>query len=296
MKIDLAIPSYRGLLHPRAKQAIDNLLFYSGCSCFQQNAELADRMYQALQSGRRMKDLPAHNPFHPPSLCPYGKHDIFVIPQVNSCVIHWSRNDLLVRRRPDADYVLFCDDDIVVQRDTLERMLAPKKDIVAALCTRRVDPPEPNFRQWIEDVQNYGVILKWPVGKFLEVDAVGTGLMLLSRNVIEDVAKAYHPALYKETGNGFWFDFLRAPSEIEWGEDMSFCFKAQRLGYKIHVDTSICPEHMGDFGFAAEDFLQYQDAILEAGGLNAYRKKELEALAQRTIPTPAEEKEFAGVT
>src|SRR5690242_5524803 len=258
MKIDIAVPTYRGLMQPAAKKAMDDLLNYSRCTCFAENSELAVVAFDAAQN-RKKANLPNTNPFHHPSHCPLGKHDIYVIDQVDASVVHWARNDLLQRRRPEADYVLFCDDDIVVERDTLERLIAHKKDIVAPLCTRRTDPPEPNFRQWMEELQNYGVILKWPVGKFLEIDAIGTGVMLLSRRVIEDVARAYHPGMYRDNGNGIWFEFLRNPYGYEWGEDMSFCWKAQRLGYGIFCDTSILPLHQGLYGFGIEDWLSHQD-------------------------------------
>ena len=288
MKIDLAIPSYKMLLHPHAKVAMDALIAYSGCKCFSENGQLAGQMYETLKAKKKL-ELPAQNPFHHPSECPLGKHDLHVIPQVNSCVIHWSRNDLLTRRRPDADSVLFADDDVVLPRETLEKLLSHKVDIVGALCTKRVDPPEPVHRQWVEEVQDFAVVLKWPVGKLIEVDGLGTGVMLLSRRVIEDVARAYHPDQYEKTGNGFWFKFLQSPRGNEWGEDMSFCFKAARLGYKIHVDTSIYPLHMGDWGFNIEDFLEYQQAVIAAGGLGAFRalQQKTEGVERSRLPLPS---------
>lgn len=291
MKIDIAIPSYKALVAPKAKMAMDAVLAYSGCSCFQQNGELAERLYEAAATGRKLKDLPPGNPFHHPSMCPFNKHDIHVIPQIDACVIHWARNDLLSRRRLDADYVLFCDDDIVIPHDTIERLLSHKKDVIAGLCTRRVDPPEPVLRAWVEQAQDYGVIVQWPLNKLVEVDAVGTGLLMLSRQVIEDVAQHYYPRKYKETGNGWWFEFLRAPFGAEWGEDMSFCFKAARIGYRLFVDTSITPEHIGSYGFSIEDFLYYQEAVEAAGGLASYRAQQ-----KREHVKPKRELELEAVT
>lgn len=266
-------------MNAQAKNAMDALLHYSACSCFTNNADLARRMFDAIKNanGKRPNiQLPPTNPYHHPADCPKGKHDIHVIPQVNACIIHWARNDLLTRRRMDADYVMFSDDDIVLEKDTLERLLSHKKDIVAGLCTKRVDPPEPVFRQWHDEIQNYGVILKWQEGKLVEVDATGTGLLLISKKVIEDVAQAYHPQEYAEHGNGFWFEFLRGPHSQEWGEDVSFMWKARRLGYRIYVDTSVTPGHVGEYPYGVADYLQYQEAVLAAGGLGSFRKAERE--------------------
>ncbi len=162
---------------------------------------------------------------------------------------------------------------VVLERDTLDRMLSHKKDIVAGLCTRRIDPPEPVIRRWNETIQNYEVILKWPQGQLLEVDAVGTGVILLSRQVIEDVAVAFHKEEYEMfLGNGFWFEFLKGPQGNEWGEDVSFCWKARRLGYRIYVDTSINPGHVGEYPYGVNDYLCYQEEVLKAGGLRPYRE------------------------
>lgn len=283
MRVDLAVPCYRGLMRPQAKKAMDDLIQYSNCSCFLQNTDIAAQMYEAARTGKKM-NLPKRNPFHNQEDCPHGKHSIHVIPQVDACVIHWARNDLLRRRRPDADFVLFCDDDIVVEKDYLERLLSHKKDIVAGLCTRRIDPPEPVFRKWMDDLQNYGIIMEWPPGKLVEVDATGTGLLLISRKVIEDVAREFFP--YSKGGDGFWFEFLKSPNGAEWGEDVSFFWKARRLGFQVYVDTSVTPGHLGEYPYAVSDFLCYQEAVISAGGLGKYRMAEMKKKNAEWIQAP----------
>ena len=256
------------------KEAMDRALAYSSCRCCLNQGQFAAQMYDALAAGKKSKLDPSKNPFHAADACPNGKHDIIAPSQVNSCVIHWSRNELLKSRRPDDDYVLFVDDDICIEPDWIERLLSHGKDIVAGLCTRRVDPPEPNHRRWMESIQNYGTVLKWKHdGKLLEVDAVGTGLMLISRKVIEEMAARYHPGQYKADGNGWWFEFLKGPWGNELGEDISFCLKASRMGFGVYVDTSVCPMHMGDYNYEISDYLDYQEKVLAAGGLEEYRRQ-----------------------
>ena len=266
MKIDIMVPSYR-VGNKSAEKARQDLIAYSSCRCWTDGAQLASAFWRIAKGTLKVRpqEVPDENPFHHPSECPHGKHDIIEAPSVASCVIHWTRNELLKLRRSDADFVLFVDDDIVVEPHTLERMLAYGHDIVAGLCTRRQDPPEPNFRQWLDEMQGYGVIRKWgDHGKLRRVDAVGTGLMLVSRKVIEHMALAYHPEMFRQTGNGFWFEFLKNPQGGEWGEDMSFCWKATRLGYPIWVDTGITPQHLGDYGYTVEDFFPYEKAWKQA--------------------------------
>lgn len=289
MKIDILIPCYRGVPHPRMKEALDKAIAFSACRCCLNEAQAARDLWEAVKSKRPVK-LAGNNPFHAPDQCPNGKHDIVVAPQVNFCVIHWCRNELVKVARKDADYVLFIDDDIVIEPDAIERMLAHGKDIVAGTCTRRVDPPEPVHRRWMDEIQNYGMIYRWQHdGRLLEVDAVGTGLMLISRRVLEHMAVAYYPKQFSETQNGWWFELVRGPHGEEWGEDISFCFKATRLGYRIFVDTSITPSHMGDYNYSIDDYLQYQKEVIDAGGMDSYRKQVREApLQQLERPVPRE--------
>lgn len=232
--------------------AINSLVEFSRCKCNQ------------IEFGRVAED-PEYKPsFHEAVRCPNGKHDIVIQPSPSLSIVHWARNAMVMSARQDADYVLFNDADIGVEPDALEHLLLHGVDIVAGLCTRRTDPAIPNWREWCEEMQNYGEIVKWREEETLqEVDAVGTGFMLISRQCLEDVAKAYHPELYATTGNGFWFEFLEAPHlNQEFGEDVSFCWKAQRLGYKVWVDTMVQPQHYEFYGYGIKDYMPYQEERL----------------------------------
>jgi hypothetical protein len=267
MKIDVLVPSYRApepLMLDSVNQAID----YSSCKCGITSWQTGYELSQAAIERRKPKLHLQANPFHDPAECPFGKHDVRTPPRVSTSVIQKSRNVLLQMRREDADYVLFIDDDIVIAPDTIDRLLSHKKDIVAGLCVIRIDPPVPVIRQWVEETQNYGEIRKWnETNRLLQVDAVGTGLILLSQQVIEDVALAYHRESYLREGRGEWFEFLRNEWDSEWGEDISFCWKATRIGYPVYVDLSVQPAHLGDYTYTVDDYKAYQEKYLE--GLRA---------------------------
>lgn len=87
------------------------------------------------------------------------------------------------------------------------------------------------------------------------------------------LAARYHPQQYKADGNGWWFEFLKGPWGNELGEDISFCLKASRMGFGIFVDTAVCPMHMGDYNYEISDYLDYQEQVLAAGGLEEYRRQ-----------------------
>jgi hypothetical protein len=206
-------------------------------------------------------------------------------PGVRSSVVHWGRNQLLMNlrnRKQPTDYVLLVDDDMTPPEDSLIKLLAHDLDIVAGACTVRKDPPLPNFRMWDQKIFNFVQVFDWPLGKLIEVGGVGCAFMLIKTKVLDDVGEYYLSCQYerryfgmegfqvglledgrrkyaKEKGNEWWFQFLPHPiGDGEFGEDLSFCFKARECGYKVWVDTSICPGHVGSYEYKIDDYLSYQ--------------------------------------
>jgi hypothetical protein len=161
-------------------------------------------IYDDARPGRKTVAIliPTYNAPHPAhdramlDLVEFSKPtvDTFVVPREGKCVVHWARNDLiagLLQMERPYDYVLFVDDDVVPEPDALVRLMKHEKDIVAGLCTRRTHPPHPNLRMRYED-GSYGVMLDWPNhGQLIPVDAIGTGMMLISRKAIEEVGEFY---------------------------------------------------------------------------------------------------------
>jgi len=269
---DILMPAYRGA-HKRTEAGIRAMMNFSACKCY---AEGLDR----LRGRQKFNEVEHKKFFHHPSECPQGKHDILLSPPYHCAVVHWSRNELVMQMRPDAEWALFCDDDIVPEADYLDRLLSHGKDIVSGLCTRRTDPPEPTLRLWSDAVQNYEVVYEWPKeNELIEIDAVGTGFLLVNRKVFKDMAEAYHPAIYKKNGNGWWFENIKGPPGGEWGEDISFSWKAQRIGYRVFCDTSVMPAHMGDYNYTVEDFYPWKEQVIQRAGTGA-------RIVERQIPEP----------
>jgi hypothetical protein len=219
-------------------------------------------------------------------------------PGVSSSVVHWARNDLLVNLRKakqPADFVLMMDDDMTPPEDALIKLLAHDLDIVAGACTVRKDPPLPNFRVWLPELFSYRTAFEWPENELIEVGGVGAAFMLVRTTVLDKVGEYYLSCRYERehlgmneetarrleggrrkqaerTGNEFWFQFLMHPwGDGEFGEDLSFCFKARECGYKIWVDTSVKPGHVGSYAYGIDDYMSYQAEVMvreaaKAGG------------------------------
>lgn len=212
-----------------------------------------------------------------------GKAMCIGMPLMRNSVVHWQRNDLiteLIKSQRPFTHIFFIDDDIVPEQDHLVKLLSHNVDIVAGLCTFRQDPPVPNARFYDQKSMRYAEMRDWSQDGLIEVDAVGTGMILISREALQKVANVWfeckaEQALYgvsdewvtkasevrtkafDESPNAFWFEFHKTPDYgvKEFGEDISFCFKAkQYAGLKIWVDTTVNPEHIGEYGFTITDY------------------------------------------
>jgi hypothetical protein len=88
----------------------------------------------------------------------------------------------------------------------------------------------------------------------IEVDSAGMGMMVIDRKVFTDARMNLAPAggppiLFRHTYN--------ADGSLALGEDMDFCWRARRLGYRIVADTSVRAGHLKEI-----DLEEYRQALL----------------------------------
>lgn len=215
--------------------------------------------------------------------------DVWQSPVLGSSVVHWARNQLIAEAYKSGvpfTHVFFLDDDIVCQPETLVEMLRHEKDVVAAVCTTRCDPPRRNARVFVEETHSFIQITDMPEG-LVEVGGIGTGVMLIARKVLDRVAdywvncereeKVYAASAeflerarserknwYEVTKDAFWFQFLEHPhGRGEFGEDTGFCWKAKQCGFQVWADTRLKPLHMGDYGYSVDDADMHRDLLLQ---------------------------------
>ena len=142
-----------------------------------------------------------------------------------------SRNKIVQRflAHKEFDYLLMIDDDIV-PLPTILNLADYQKDIIGALCfmyqQNKVLPVA--FKRNRDGLYN-PIIAKDREG-LLEVDAVGTGCVMLSRKVLEAV-KA--PFLNEYDPDGI----------KTYGLDINFCQKARKKGFKVFVHLDYPCDH-----------------------------------------------------
>lgn len=171
-----------------------------------------------------------------------------VIPYfVNGSLVYDARNSIVQKSiECKADYVMFIDDDIVFPIDGIDKLIAHNKDIVSGLYFgRREGRNEPIA---YKRLYPYNIFRKGAkidiiddVDTFQEVRGVGMGFCLIKTDVLRKILKHYPTP----------FEPMKCM-----GEDLSFCYRARRLGYKVYVDPSIQLGHCGMKVYGAQDYLQ----------------------------------------
>lgn len=150
-------------------------------------------------------------------------------------LVYDSRNKLAERAiNSDADYVLWLDSDMTFMPDTLDMMLDTLKtnnyEMLTGMYFRRRPPFTPTLFKELRILPTGTVATEFDdiADEIFEVAGCGFGCVLMSRNVLWNV--------FCQNGNMF------APINGV-GEDLSFCWRARRIGHKIYCDPSIALGH-----------------------------------------------------
>lgn len=142
------------------------------------------------------------------------------------------------------DYVLFVDSDMTFTPKDLNNLMNSEKDICTGLYFGRKGNHCPIVYPKIyidKDTlichkENY---LELPKEKLFKVEGCGMGFCLIKVSVLKDVIKRYGNCFYP-LGN--------------FGEDLSFCWKANQLGYEIWCNKETSVGHIGDYVYTIKDW------------------------------------------
>lgn len=155
-----------------------------------------------------------------------------------------------------AEFLLFIDGDMGFEPDACHRLLAVcdpvERPIVGGLCFGYTPTKEgameangshrypfPTIYDLDETEHDIGFRIRWwyRPNTVQKVGATGAAMLLVHRSAFERIAEKY--------GHGSWFDRIKHPKATStWGEDVSFCVRAQLTGIPVHVDTSVRTSHL----------------------------------------------------
>lgn len=172
------------------------------------------------------------------------------IPNGDQLLIFTSQGTLIVNQRADlaksalkagADYILWLDTDMRFPKDVLDRLLAHKKPIVAAnYATRRLPVDTVAFR--LHENGGWETVKTGNKTGLEKVEAVGMGVMLMDTKVLKEMPQPWFSITYHQNSDEYS------------GEDIFFCYKANKLGHEVLIDHDLSREvkHIGSFEFGHE--------------------------------------------
>ena len=168
-----------------------------------------------------------------------------------SSLVYDSRNLLSLTAIENCfDNVLWLDSDMQFEPDLLVRMQAHatnNEDMVTGVYFRRTYPCEPVIYRELTEPQRFDGVLQSNVKSFVDypeddtfyVAGCGFGACLTSTKLLRNV----------------WNDFGPPFSPLPWcGEDLSFCYRVNELGYQILCDSTIKLGHIGQAIFTEDIF------------------------------------------
>ena len=136
----------------------------------------------------------------------------------------------------DYDYVLYVDSDMVFTSEDVKRLVAHDTDICSGLYLTRHGENENVCYSKIITRRRFpyrqpSLIHDTAIIGYGPVEAVGFGFCLIRTSVLKSMFKRY-----------------KSIFEPKWGvgEDIAFCIRAKKCGYKIFIDRDVKLGHIGE--------------------------------------------------
>jgi hypothetical protein len=162
--------------------------------------------------------------------------------------IYSNRNKIVKRfLKTDCDFLMMQDSDVFPLGHNPAELVYANRDIIG--CPAKVRSNSGTL-DWVAYVWNddAGGYVTVDMGRapshaeLLEVDIVGTGLILIRRNVLED-PNMKAPFLVENDEDGV----------CDWGTDFAFCKRAKKFGYEVFTTPWRVCEHVKEMGFLDMD-------------------------------------------
>jgi len=144
-------------------------------------------------------------------------------------------------------HILYIDSDMTFPADALYKLFKRNVDICTGLCFARKGDHNPCIYKRIEYEHpvvgnNANIDVETDIDReFFEVKACGMAFCLIKTSVLIDIANR---------NGGELFRYVHS-----FGEDLSFCIRALKAGYKIWCDTTIPIGHVGEKIYTKQDYI-----------------------------------------
>lgn len=134
----------------------------------------------------------------------------------------------------DCSHLLFVDQDSILQRDLLDKLLSHDKDVISALYFTKEQRKPVAYRLEngrLTNLQNYNL------NSLESVNGIGLGCCLIKRHVIEGLKQ-------KLVGKPM-FAIVLEDRNNQMSEDIYFSLLLAEHGFQMHVDTGCKIGHFG---------------------------------------------------
>lgn len=175
----------------------------------------------------------------------------FILPQAGAPYDHGRNMICHMALEHGADYVFMLDSDVIPPHDVVPRLISRGVPIISGTYHRRSPPHGVPVA-----IRQGGWAVNYPPNSVIEVDLVGSGCLLLRRDLLESM-----PPIRPELGRR-WFswqvDQPQDPNKPGWNlsEDFSMCrWIKEKMGVPILLDTSIQCKHIGNAEFTYNNVL-----------------------------------------
>lgn len=197
-----------------------------------------------------------------------------------------ARNSLVAMflENKSATHLMFIDADIGFDPRDIVKMLKHDQDVVAGVYPKKQLNWEKIIKasqeakgdleqagaEFVMNLKSYSNNPKKPKynqhGNLIEALDAGAGFILIKREVIEKIIKAFPQLRYNDNSRNdpkykpyyfSIFDTMIDPEDKKYlSEDFTFCRRWQSLGGKIWIDPTVKLTHTGDYTYTGE-FLRY---------------------------------------
>ena len=158
-----------------------------------------------------------------------GGNETAIMFQVGS-LVYEARNKLAKKAiELETDFTMWFDSDMVFEPDTMLRLLEHNKPFISGAYFRRSPPYSLVAFEEVDTENRKWKDLALP-SEVTKCGGVGFGCVLVKTEVLFNVAAKY----------GEWFEPMN-----NFGEDLSFCYRARQCGYDLYIDPSITCGHIG---------------------------------------------------
>lgn len=164
---------------------------------------------------------------------------------------HYARNKLVWEAvNTKATHLMFIDSDMSFPIDGVDRLIERGENIIGGLYFKRVVPIHPIIKIVRDNKITDMKFKEIPsFEKPFEVDAIGTGFLLINM----DVFKKMEPPFFSHASpKEFGMEEIPFPNN-EIGEDVAFCLRAKKAGFKIWCDPTIKLGHIGERIYSIDD-------------------------------------------